>query len=358
MTTEPEISVNVLVDAKKEYTKKLVNLLTVPIYQGIQSIYDQARQASDEAGHQNYLRTFQILLRDIPKWNQDVIDTEHNRIILETKCNWLHNLIKAVFISHVKVLSAVRMGSGIKQIKLNIPSSSKFVHTCYVEAAKTFYKNPFLFYHDVQDVNIHKNMVDAIELIKRAVYDAIERLIPFQQIIYEYVEERPTAEKQPEEKQPEEEQPDEKNDDNEKDADEKNDDNKTTDEEETEVISGEISDIDSEEDEEDDDEFEDITKEDDEELEKSFEHFDERQQKPEVPVAGKHAKVDIPDEQRKQVKSIMVPKLTGAQEPAEQKVIYRRRNIKPENVGNVDLSSYEDKIAEDGALFFSDAEDE
>lgn len=328
--SEPEISVNVLVDAKKEYTKKLVNVLALPIYQGIQSIYEQAKQASDEANHQNYLRTFQILLREVPRWNQDIIDTEHNRIVLETKCNWLNNLIRAVFISHVKVLSAVRMGGGYKKIKLNVPSSSKFVHTCYVEAARAFYKNPYLLSHDVADIKVHKNMVEALGLIKDAIKDAIERLIPFQQIIYEYVD------------HPDNISSDDNNSDNDEIPSDEDNDEILSDEDINDKTNNETNNNDTNN--ESIDELEDFDKPD---LVKEQEVRD---------TAGTQASVDIPDEQRHQVKNIMIAKETGARAVPEQQVIHRK--IQPEHVGNVDLSGYDKKLEEDKAVFFSDAEDD
>ena len=186
--SEEDISVPVLVDSKKVYTHILVKCLANPIYQGIQQIYDQARELTDEARRNDYLKTFQQLLRDVPKWNQEMIDTEYNRVILESKCNWLDNLIKAVFLSHVRILSAVRMGKGHKTIKLNIPKANNFIHKCYVEAARLFYQNPYLFSHKAKELDIHRNMNAAIELIKKAIHEAIHRLVPIQQILNEYLE--------------------------------------------------------------------------------------------------------------------------------------------------------------------------
>jgi len=37
-----EISINVLMDAKTEWTKQLTNILTIPIYEGFKSLYDDA----------------------------------------------------------------------------------------------------------------------------------------------------------------------------------------------------------------------------------------------------------------------------------------------------------------------------
>ena len=42
------IGVNVLVEAKNQYTKRLINTLVNHIYDGIQSIYDDSIKLEDE----------------------------------------------------------------------------------------------------------------------------------------------------------------------------------------------------------------------------------------------------------------------------------------------------------------------
>ena len=37
--------------------------------------------------------------------NQDQIDTEYSRIVSNTKCDFIDDLVTAVFVSHTKILS-------------------------------------------------------------------------------------------------------------------------------------------------------------------------------------------------------------------------------------------------------------
>ena len=73
-------NVNVLADAKEEYSKQLVNVLYPEIYIGVKSIYDTAHLHCKETNDKNILKKFQFLLSNIPKWNQDKIDNEYNNI--------------------------------------------------------------------------------------------------------------------------------------------------------------------------------------------------------------------------------------------------------------------------------------
>ena len=63
------------IDRKKEYTKQVVSLLNIRIYEGINSIYKDAKSMCKEGTNQ-YLQTFQKLLSTIPKWTKDTIDKE------------------------------------------------------------------------------------------------------------------------------------------------------------------------------------------------------------------------------------------------------------------------------------------
>lgn len=190
-----EINVNVLVDAKIEYTKQLINFLAVPIYQGISKIYEEALNYSKENGESNteysfiifVLRNFQALLKQIPKWNQDTINNEYQRIVDESRCEWLGDLIKAVFIANVKILSAVRLGTRYKKIQLEIPDPKDFIHKCYIEVARGFYSNPYLMSHKARDIELYKNKKEAWSIISGSIEETIRKLLPVHQILKEYL---------------------------------------------------------------------------------------------------------------------------------------------------------------------------
>ena len=50
------------------------------------------------------LSDFQGKLEEIPKWNQEVILGECETLLTESKCDWIEDLITAVFVSHTRVL--------------------------------------------------------------------------------------------------------------------------------------------------------------------------------------------------------------------------------------------------------------
>ena len=111
-------------DAKLEFTKQLCTYLTPQIYLGFKSIYDSAKKINQEKLVDNnnleisIFRIFQNLLEDIPKWSQDMIDKESDRIKTASECDWLQNLLTASFVSHTKILSCIKSVDNTKNVKI------------------------------------------------------------------------------------------------------------------------------------------------------------------------------------------------------------------------------------------------
>ena len=69
-------SVNILVEAKKQYTDELQKILTPRLYEGFKSIYediiDMLSRELEEKNTQgsSVMKTFQKMLKEIPQWNQ------------------------------------------------------------------------------------------------------------------------------------------------------------------------------------------------------------------------------------------------------------------------------------------------
>lgn len=188
ITQAAELNANVLVEAKNEYTQQLKNFLTTPIYDGIKSIYDDTKDTCERNGDTNVLKAFQLSLKLIPKWNQEIIDDEYNRILKVTGCDWLEDLIKAVFISNVKVLSSVSLSKRSRPIQLDVPSGKQFLHKCYIEVAKNVYTNPYLLNHNIdKKIMINKNTQKTMEIIEKAIEESIRKLVPVKEVLQQYL---------------------------------------------------------------------------------------------------------------------------------------------------------------------------
>ena len=105
-----EDNIAVLVDAKLEYTKQLTTIIIPFIFEGIKSIYTSTISMCRINNDKSVLMRFQEQLSQIPRWNQDIIEEEYQRIINSSQCDWLDDLVTAVFLSHTKILTAIKSG--------------------------------------------------------------------------------------------------------------------------------------------------------------------------------------------------------------------------------------------------------
>jgi hypothetical protein len=173
-----------LVDAKQEYSNDLIRILKKPILEGISSIFLKACEISSKQPRKTFL-IFQDLLSQIPKWNQELIDTETLRIINISNCDFLEDLITAVFVSHTKILAVIRTTKRKRNINLTIPKSEIFIHKCYIESAREFWKCPELFDRRITKTDQLKNSRYCEDIISSSINETIRKLLPLRYILKE-----------------------------------------------------------------------------------------------------------------------------------------------------------------------------
>ena len=173
----------ILVDAKTEYTKQLVNIISPNIFIGIQSIYNKCKELEDS----DTLYKFQVELSEIPKWNQEVINEYCEQLVDNTKCDWLEDLLTAVFVSHTRILTSINSNKNKNKINLKIPRVDHFIHLCYIEVARAFWKNPYLFDDNISKFEYLRNRRDAEVIINNTINETIRKQLPVKHILKEYL---------------------------------------------------------------------------------------------------------------------------------------------------------------------------
>ena len=179
-----------LTESQFEWAWKLVQILQPLIYEGIQSIFQEALKickVSEE--EEKYLMTFQNFLSRIPKWNETMIQAEVDRIVEKSGCTYLDDLITCVHIVHLKILTSIRTGKTQKKIDIAIPKLGKFVHKVYVNLSRELYSNVYLFEVDVQPMVFQKNRAAFNKLIRSAILDAVRGSIPVENLLRAYLDE-------------------------------------------------------------------------------------------------------------------------------------------------------------------------
>tara|TARA_Y100000768_G_scaffold323662_1_gene260191 strand:+ start:813 stop:1838 length:1026 start_codon:yes stop_codon:yes gene_type:complete len=175
---------NLLVDTKKEFTTILVNNMYPEIYIGLFSIFNSCKQQFTKHSFKLILPVFQGFLQDIPKWNNNIINKETHRI--KTKCTYLDDLLSAVFISNIRLLCSIKNNS--KKIKIKVPRLENFIHKCYIETAREFWKSTYLFNQDLEKIDIQKNNRHIEYIIKTSIEEVIRKFLPIKYILKDYLE--------------------------------------------------------------------------------------------------------------------------------------------------------------------------
>lgn len=190
-----------IVEIKNIYTTFLVNIIAPLLYEGIKSLYENAKHVDTKAKNAEktdpsvvnpgILKIFQLCLKNIPRWNSHLIDTETKRIKEQCKCSeWFDDLLKAVVKSYIILLtySADAKSCDIVNNKLHeTVDVNFFIHNCYIECAKIFFNYPEIFYHEYSTLEIKRNQREAIEIIKKAIEEAIKNMLPIKMILQEYL---------------------------------------------------------------------------------------------------------------------------------------------------------------------------
>jgi hypothetical protein len=121
-------------EAKGEYTKQLTLFIVPVFHRFFMTSLQQASEEEPQAKRQ--LWKFQEHLSQIPEWNVDKVQRETSKIVGDIQCDYLEELVTAVFIAHTKVLTAIRIGNKNKRVQITIPKLDHFIHRSLSECSR------------------------------------------------------------------------------------------------------------------------------------------------------------------------------------------------------------------------------
>ena len=208
-------SVGVYAEAKGEYTKQLTQFLGQPIFTFFLKLLETAKER--EADPKKLLLSFQILLEGISEWNHDKVQRETQNIAMGTQCDYLEELLTAVFVAHTKVLSSIRLTNKQKRLQITIPKLEHFLHKTLIECARFLWTNTYLFSSSCTAIEKQKNMRHVESFIGDGIAQGIRLMLPVKSILREYLstEESDHDDSDEEENEEDENEDDEEDDENE-----------------------------------------------------------------------------------------------------------------------------------------------
>jgi hypothetical protein len=177
-------------EARNEYLKQLSTWIVPPLVEYFRNEYERI---SHESGR-SAMRAFQNFCAEVPRWNQDIIEKNINIILDNCRCDYVEELMTAVFIAHTKMLTAIRVSTKQKKLSITLPKLDHFLHRVFVECARSFWKAPFLFADDLSHVERQKNVLQAEMMCNEAVSGAVRSLLPVKNILRDYLDEEDSDE--------------------------------------------------------------------------------------------------------------------------------------------------------------------
>jgi len=165
-----------ILHAQKEVHDHTHDSLVIPILVVFEDMYAKVAKTDGK------LSTFQKALREIPAWSQ--LKIESVCACLQQSCNFLKELISALFLSHVKIMSSIKVAK-ISNVRVKVPKEEKFLHAVLIEAAKRFYENPKLFRSKMHQSTKETVIMEAIEA-------TVRKLLPLKDILSAYLKSKTT----------------------------------------------------------------------------------------------------------------------------------------------------------------------
>ena len=179
-----------LQESRNEWVSRLVNIMVPQVSLGLKSIYTEAYKLCVENDEEEkYLMTFQNFLSRIPKWNDEIVEDEVKRIVENSSCNYLEDLITCVHVIQLKALTCIRVGQKSKKIDINIPKLNNFVHRVYTNVARRIYTNIYLFKKDISPLDAQKNNRELELIIQECIVNTIRDGVPVDEILRAYLDE-------------------------------------------------------------------------------------------------------------------------------------------------------------------------
>jgi len=174
---------------KQTLRENLTRVLVPHVADGLWSIYDNAKKAAERNKQPDQvLTTFQNLLTQIPKWSEEILDKEVDRIAKASKCDYIEDLLLGVFVSYIRAFASLQqVDSTHVDIQFERPTVDKFIHTFYKAGARASWSAAYLFKTiGVSSEQQARNRRDIETMLAASLNEVIDSFIPWKDISKAY----------------------------------------------------------------------------------------------------------------------------------------------------------------------------
>jgi len=181
---------------KQTMRENLTRVLVPHVADGLWSIYDNAKVACERNGQpEKTLQTFQNLLTSVPKWKEETLNAEVDRIIAASKIDYIEDLLLGVFVSYIRAFASLQQTDATHvNIEFDRPSLPKFIQAFYTAAARKAWSQAYLFNTlNVTSTQQARNRRDIEVMLEATIGEVIDGFIPWREISKAYFQARDPA---------------------------------------------------------------------------------------------------------------------------------------------------------------------
>jgi hypothetical protein len=186
MNRSSDSILSVYSDARAEYTKQLCVFLVPAFFQFFTELLEKSKQTMINEP-KRVLWQFQNYLNEIHDWNMEKVNNEIHIIQTNSGCDYLEDLLTAVFIAHTKVLTAIRLSSNNKKVEINVPKVEHFLFKVLCETSKLLWSSTYLFRDGISGIEKQQNYRNIEQLINEGIIQAVRSLVPVKSILRDFV---------------------------------------------------------------------------------------------------------------------------------------------------------------------------
>ena len=179
-----------LVESKKEYTNLLIRRIKEPIMNTIMNCFANVKKnCSHTRDEEKVLIFFQDYLERIPEWQKKEIDETTQDIIRHTKCDYLEDILFAVFILHTRIFDAIEPSpdNSVKS-KIVFPNISNFIFQTLVNVARENWKYVYLFKEASNSCEYQQNRNKCESIIEQSIRNTITEMLPVRDILQDHIQ--------------------------------------------------------------------------------------------------------------------------------------------------------------------------
>ena len=173
-----------LLNAKQQYTERLVKKLTEPISDFIDELSckckDEAYEGNEEDDTLVYI---QNELEEIAKYDEKKIKSVSSNIKGRTECEYLEELLQSVFILHTKVLNSALTKNKEAKPEVVIPSIETFIYKCLKNSARVIWKQAYIFEDITNDCESQKNKNTLEITVDKCIRETVTELLPIDKLV-------------------------------------------------------------------------------------------------------------------------------------------------------------------------------